>query len=161
MSRWLSWLSELQPEMFCEISPELAAKCGLRNGGWATIRTRRAEIEARVLVTERMRPLRVKGKMIHQIGLPYHWSVKGLVRGDAANDLIGFVADPNVSIQESKSFTANIQPGRTSKERRHVTSGPLPGGREAGDKHRDLPQARHKPETKHGFKAQETKEGNV
>jgi formate dehydrogenase major subunit len=87
--------------------------------------------------------------------------VKGLVRGDAANDLIGFVADPNVSIQESKAFTANIQPGRTSKERRHVTSGPLPGAKGGGDKHRDLPQARHKPETKHGFKAQETKEGNV
>ncbi len=29
-----------------------------------------------------------------------------------ANDLIGFVADPNVSIQESKAFTGNIEPGR-------------------------------------------------
>ena len=53
MSRWLSWLSELQPEMFCEVSPELAAECSLNNGGWATIRTMRAEIEARVLVTQR------------------------------------------------------------------------------------------------------------
>ena len=49
----------------------------------------------RVLVTNRMRPLRLKGgRIVHQIGLPYHWSSKGLVRGDAANDLIGFVADP-------------------------------------------------------------------
>ena len=41
MSRWLSWLSELQPEMFCEVSPELAEERGLKNGGWATIRTMR------------------------------------------------------------------------------------------------------------------------
>lgn len=112
MSRWLSWLAELQPEMFCEVSPQLAAERKLKNGGWATIRTARAEIEARVLVTDRIPPLRMKGRMVHQIGLPYHWSSRGLVRGDAANDLIGFVADPNVSIQESKALTGTIEPGR-------------------------------------------------
>jgi formate dehydrogenase major subunit len=112
MTRWLSWLAELQPEMFCEVSPELAAERNLSNGGWATITTARTEIEARVLVTERIRPLRVKGRMIHQIGLPYHWGSKGLVRGDSANDLISFVADPNVSIQESKALTGNIRRGR-------------------------------------------------
>jgi formate dehydrogenase major subunit len=161
MSRWLSWLSELQPEMFCEVAPELAFERGLRNGDWATIRTRRAEIEARVLVTKRIRPLRIRGRVIHQIGLPYHWSTKGLVRGDSANDLIAFVGDPNVSIQESKAFTADIQPGRTGKGRRHITSGPVVHGPEAGGKKRDLPQAQGKPESAHGFKAQETKEGNV
>ncbi len=156
MSRWLSWLSELQPEMFCEVSPELAAERGLKNGGWATISTMRGEIEARVLVTQRIRPLKIKGRMIHQIGLPYHWSSKGLVRGDAANDLIGFVADPNVSIQESKALTGNIEPGRKSSQRRPVVSDADPRARD-----RDLPIARHKPENKHGFKAQETKEGNI
>ena len=69
MSRWLSWLSELQPEMFCEVSRELAAEKGLRNGGWATITTARGEIECRVLVTERLRPLRVRGRTVHTIGL--------------------------------------------------------------------------------------------
>jgi formate dehydrogenase major subunit len=161
MSRWLSWLSELQPEMFCEVSPELARERGLKNGEWATIRTMRGEIEARVLVTKRIRPVRIKGKLFHQIGLPYHWSTKGLVRGDAANDLIGFVADPNVSIQESKAFTGNIEPGRTSKGRRHVTSGRLVKKLPSKQDERDLPKARHKPQSKHGFKAQETKEGNV
>lgn len=112
MSRWLPWLSELQPEMFCEVSPELASERNLKNGGWATIRTLRAEIEARVLVTRRIPSLRIRGQIIHQIGLPYHWSSVGLVRGDAANDLIAFVADPNVSIQESKALTATIEPGR-------------------------------------------------
>jgi formate dehydrogenase major subunit len=160
MSRWLSWLSELQPEMFCEVSPELAGERGLKNGGWATIRTLRGEIEARVLVTRRLRPLRVKGKEIHQIGLPYHWSTKGLIRGDAANDLIGFVADPNVSIQESKAFTGNIEAGRKSKERNYVPSGPGVRKLRSRERERDLPEARRKPETKHGYKAAETKEGN-
>jgi formate dehydrogenase major subunit len=123
MTRWLSWLSELQPEMFCEVSPELAAENGLRNGGWATITTARGEIEARVLVTRRIPPLKVRGKVVHQIGLPYHWGSRGLVKGDAANELISFVADPNVSIQESKALTGNIEPGRKSSGRRIVTTG--------------------------------------
>jgi formate dehydrogenase major subunit len=161
MSRWLSWLSELQPEMFCEISPELAVERGLRNGGWATIRTSRAEIEARVLVTNRLRPLRIRGRIVHQIGVPYHWSSKGLVRGDAANDLISFVGDPNVSIQESKALTADIRAGRRSKGRRHVTSGPIVPEIDLKAEERDLPQVRHKPETRHGYKAEETKEGNI
>ncbi len=155
MSRWLAWLSELQPEMFCEVSPELAVERGLKNGGWATIRTARSEIEARVLVTHRMRPLRMKGHTIHQIGVPYHWSSKGLVRGDAANDLIGFVADPNVSIQESKALTANIQAGRRGRKPQPVRKIDLRG---AG---RDLPQVGKKPEAAHGVKAKETKEGNI
>jgi formate dehydrogenase major subunit len=117
MSRWLSWLAELQPEMFCEISPELAAERGLTNGGWATISTARTRIEARVLITERLRPLRIKGRTIHQIGLPYHWGSRGLVRGDSANDLMLLVADPNVSIQESKALTGNIAAGRTGVHR--------------------------------------------
>ena len=39
MSRWLPYLAELQPEFFCEVSPELAAERGLEHGGWATIVT--------------------------------------------------------------------------------------------------------------------------
>jgi formate dehydrogenase major subunit len=115
MSRWLSWLSELQPEMFCEISPELAAEKGLENGGWATISTARGVIECRVLVTPRIPPLRFKRRTVHQIGLPYHWGSKGLSKGDAANELISFVADPNVYIQESKALTGNIEPGRKAR----------------------------------------------
>ncbi len=160
MSRWLSWLSELQPEMFCEVSPQLAQERNLTNGGWATIRTKRGEIEARVLVTNRMRPLRIKGKLIDQIGIPYHWASKGLVRGDSANELTMFVADPNVSIQESKVFTADIQPGRRSRGRRYITSGELGPEPKDGVKKRDLPVAQGKPQTKHGFKAEESKEGN-
>jgi formate dehydrogenase major subunit len=150
MSRWLPWLSELQPEFFCEVSPQLAAEKGLENGGWATVSSARAEVECRVLVTERMRPLVIKGRTIHQIGLPYHWGSRGLVRGDAANELIAFVADPNVSIQESKALTGNIEPGRRSQGRRSVTSGASP----TVDKElRDLPPAQTGPEGARGLKA--------
>jgi formate dehydrogenase major subunit len=114
MSRWLPYLSELQPEMFCEVSPELAVERGLEPYGWATIVSPRAAIEARVLVTERMGPLVVGGHTVHQIGLPYHWGVgsDAVVSGDAANDLLGVTLDPNVQIQESKVGSCDIRPGR-------------------------------------------------
>ena len=112
MSRFLPYLSELQPEMFCEVSPELAAERGLVNGGWATVITARAAIEARVLVTSRIRPLRVQNRTIHQVGLPYHWGSAGVVRGDSANDLLPIVLDANTHIQESKAATCDIRPGR-------------------------------------------------
>ncbi len=112
MSRFLHYLSELQPEFFCEVSPELAAERGLANLGWATITTARTAIEARVLVTRRMIPLTVGGRTIHQIGLPYHWGPNGLSVGDAANELVSVALDPNVHIQETKAATCDIQPGR-------------------------------------------------
>ena len=114
MSRWLPYLSELQPEMFCEVSTELAEQQGLVNGEWATIISARSAIEARVLVTERMTPLTINGHTVHQIGLPYHWGVgrDAVVEGDGANDLLGVVLDPNVQIQESKVGSCDIQPGR-------------------------------------------------
>ena len=112
MSRTLGYLSELQPEMFCEVSPELARLRGLVGGGWATIITSRSAIEARVLVTDRMRPLRLDGRVIHQVGLPYHWGRNGLATGDGANDLLPILGDPNVHIMESKANTCDVLPGR-------------------------------------------------
>jgi formate dehydrogenase major subunit len=112
MSRFQPYLSELQPEMFCEVSPALAAERGLVHGGWATIVTARSAIEARVLVTDRIRPLTVEGRTVHQVGLPYHWGHRGLATGDAANDLLSIVLDPNVHIQEAKAATCDIRPGR-------------------------------------------------
>jgi len=104
MSRSVPYLAELQPEMFCEVSPALARERGLEHGGWATISTARGAIEARVLVTHRIAPLHV--------GLPYHWGRKGLVTGDAANELLAVVLDQNVHISEYKTATCDIRPGR-------------------------------------------------
>jgi formate dehydrogenase major subunit len=112
MSRWLPYLSELQPEFFCEVSPELAAERGLDHLGWATIITARNVVEARVLVTPRIPPLTVHGRRLHQVGLPYHWGWTGYSTGDSANDLIEISLDPNVHIQETKAFACDIRPGR-------------------------------------------------
>jgi formate dehydrogenase major subunit len=112
MSRWQPYLSELQPEFFCEVSPQLAAARGLQHRNWATIVTARGAVEARVMVTSRMTPLTVDGRTIHQIGLPYHWGPNGLSTGDSMNELSAVVLDPNVHIQEVKALTADIRPGR-------------------------------------------------
>ena len=161
MSRWVAWLAELQPEMFCEVSPELARERGLTNGGWATITTARGEIETRVLVTERLKSLRLKRRTVHQIGLPYHWGSKGLSTGDTVNELIGFVGDPNVSIQESKALTADIVSGRRSRERRVVTSGDLVAQVEENGTERDLPGARGSADASHRHKSGESTEGRT
>ena len=152
MSRWLPYLSELQPEMFCEVSPELAEQQGLVNGEWATLISARSAIEARVLVTERMTPLTIKGRTIHQIGLPYHWGVgrDAVVEGDGANDLLGVVLDPNVQIQESKVGSCDIRPGRRPRGEellRLVAEYQSRSGTtvETGNTHRDEPHDEGRP----------------
>jgi formate dehydrogenase major subunit len=112
MSRFLPYLAELQPQMFVEVHPELARERGLAHGGWATVMTPRTAIEGRVMVTKRMRPVRINGQRIHQVGLPYHWGQRGLTTGGAANDLAHMALDPNVHIQEVKAYTCDIRPGR-------------------------------------------------
>jgi formate dehydrogenase major subunit len=115
MSRYLEHLAELQPEMFVEVSPELAAERGLEHNGWCHVVTARAAVEGRVMVTDRLTPLRVEGRTVHQVWLPYHWGSGGLVTGDSANDLFGISLDPNVLIQESKVGTCDVLPGRRPK----------------------------------------------
>ncbi len=112
MSRHQPYLAELQPEAFCEVSPEVARERGLTNGGWATIITARSAIELKVLVTERMRTLQVDGTPSHQIGVPWHFGPNGLATGDSANDLTPIALDPNAHIQESKVLTCDIRAGR-------------------------------------------------
>ena len=112
MSRFVPRLAELQPELFIEISPELAAERGIGHLDWAHLVTPRAAVEGRVLVTARLRPLRVADRVVHQICIPYHWGTGGLSTGDSANDLFGITLDPNVHIQESKVGTCDLRPGR-------------------------------------------------
>lgn len=117
MSRFLSHLAELQPEMFAEISPELARQFNISNGDRICIVTLRAAIEARALVSRRIRPLHLNGKTVHQVALPYHYGTAGLVRGGAANDLLTISGEPNVTIMEAKACTCNIVPGRLPRGR--------------------------------------------
>jgi formate dehydrogenase major subunit len=136
MSRNVPVLAELQPEFFCEVSPELAAERGLEQGGWAEILTARGRLYARAMITERVKPLQVNGRRLLQVGLPYHWGYSGLVRGDPANDAFPVVLDPNVHIQEVKAATCDVQ----------AVAGPPPGHpsrrEQPGAEARDEPEER-------------------
>jgi formate dehydrogenase major subunit len=109
MSRTLSHLAELQPELFAEISPELARDAGVANGDVVIVSTARASIRARALVTGRMPSLDIDGKRVHQVGLPYHWGGRGLVTGDVVNDLVAISEEPNVRIMEAKALTCSVR----------------------------------------------------
>jgi formate dehydrogenase major subunit len=115
MSRWLPWLAELMPELFVEMSHELAEEKGVKNRDWVTVVTARGEVEGRALVTRRMRPFIINGQTVHEIGIPWHWGYQGLASGDVTNDISALVADPNVSIHEGKVFSCDLRPGRRSK----------------------------------------------
>jgi formate dehydrogenase major subunit len=131
MTRHLSHLSELQPELFTEVSPELALEIGLKHGDWATIITARGLVEARVLITSRMRPLRIDGRTVHQVGLPYHWGYRGQVTGDVVNDLLVISEEPNVRIMETKALVCNVVPGHRPRGRKALQQFDLFMGKDA------------------------------
>ncbi len=112
MSRTLPHLAELQPALFCELSPQLASEIGATPGGWVTVTTPRGLIEARALVTPRIAPLVVQGRTIHQVALPFQFGSRGIVTGDVVNDLLAISEEPNVRIMESKALVCHVAPGR-------------------------------------------------
>src|SRR4029453_13838271 len=109
MSRWTPWLAELQPEFFVELSPELAAEKRIVNTGWVVVSTPRRRRPAKALGTRRMRAFPIAGRIVHHVGMPFHWGYQGLVTGDAGNELTALVGDPNVSIHEAKAFVCNVE----------------------------------------------------
>jgi formate dehydrogenase major subunit len=109
MSRWNPWLAELQPELFVELSPELAAEKKIGNLDWVRIASPRSQIRAKALITRRLRPFVIDGKTVHQVGMPWHWGYEGLVTGDVVNELSSLVGDPNVTIHEGKAFVCNVE----------------------------------------------------
>jgi len=121
MSRFNSWLNELMPSMFIEIGPELAGEHGIANGDWMTCESKRAKIEARALVTRRIKPMVIDGRTIHQIGIPFQWGFAGEVVGSSANDLTSLVADPNVTMHEAKVFACRVRAGRADDQPREPT----------------------------------------
>jgi formate dehydrogenase major subunit len=112
MSRFNSWLNELQPEMFVELGPELAAERGIVHGGWMTVSTPRGSISARAMVTRRLQPLVIDGRVVHQVGLPIHWGFAGECVGAGVNDITSLVTEPNCSIHEAKAFACQVHAGR-------------------------------------------------
>ncbi len=104
--------AELQPEAFVEISPELAGELGIAHLGWTVLSTLRGEIEVRAMVTQRMQPFTISGRLVHQIGMPWLFGWQGYAHGDIANVLLAITGDPNTSIHSTKAVTCAIRPGR-------------------------------------------------
>jgi formate dehydrogenase major subunit len=109
LTRWLPWLIETEPQMFCEMSEELGKLKGIKNGERVLVATSRGQVEAVAMVTSRLKPFQVAGQEIHQIGLPYHYGwIHPKDGGESANLLTPTVGDPNTMIPESKAFMANV-----------------------------------------------------
>jgi len=113
MTRNLPWLVELVPDMFVEMSEELAKSKNIANGDFVTISSKRGSIQARALVTSRIKPFLIDGKRIEQVAIPWHFGFNGLATGDSANVLTEAVGDANTHIPEYKAFMCNIKKGGT------------------------------------------------
>jgi formate dehydrogenase major subunit len=111
MTRNLPWLVELMPQMFVEISEELAAELDVKHKELVTVESKRGAIQAIAVVTKRFKPFQVNGTTIHQIGMPWHWGFQGLCVGDSANDLSPYVGDANTMIPEYKAFLVRVKKG--------------------------------------------------
>jgi len=109
MSRNLPWLVELVPSAFAEISRELAEAKGITEGDQITIRSARGEITLRALVTGRLRPLAIDGRMVEQIAIVWHFGYEGLATGPSGNVLTPSVNDPNAKIPEYKAFLCDVE----------------------------------------------------
>lgn len=117
MTRWQPWLMELQPDMFVEMSKELAKDKGIDNGDKVKVKSARGEVVAVAIVTSRFKPLTIAGTTVHQVGIPWHYgwrfpdSQKKELR--SANLLTPNIGDPNTMIPESKAFMVDVVKGGT------------------------------------------------
>jgi len=109
LTRWLPWLIEAEPQVFCEMSLELGKLRGIKNGDRVIVQTQRGKLEAVAIVTSRLKPFNIAGQTIHQIGVPWHFGwLHPKDGGESANLLTPTVGDPNTMIPESKAFMANV-----------------------------------------------------
>jgi formate dehydrogenase major subunit len=109
MTRNTSWLNELVPDMFCEISPTLAETKKIRNGDRVKISSHRGDLEAYALVTERIQTMKVNGKNLEMVGMIWHFGSGCASSGDSCNLLTPHIGDPNTGIPEFKAFLVNIE----------------------------------------------------
>ncbi|MDF7676599.1 formate dehydrogenase-N subunit alpha [Neisseriaceae bacterium ESL0693] len=100
-----------QPEQFVEISETLAREKGIAKGDMVKVMTKRGSVEAKAVVTKRLRPLQIDGKTVHQIGIPLHggWVNLGERKQFLINTLTPFVGDCNTQTPEYKTFLCNIE----------------------------------------------------
>ncbi len=111
MTRNLPWLAELMPNVFVEMSEELAQERGIKNGDVVTVESARGKVTAIACVTRRFKPFNINGKKIHQIGILWHYGYKGVATGDPANRLTPHIGDANTTIPEYKAWLCNVYKG--------------------------------------------------
>lgn len=112
LTRHLPWQLELQPQIFIEMSKELAAEKGIKNGDKVIVSSGRGKVWAIAMVTDRFKPFKVMNATIHQVGLPWHfgWQFpEDGSGGDSANLLTPTIGDANTMIPESKAFMVNVE----------------------------------------------------
>jgi formate dehydrogenase major subunit len=111
-TRVMPHTAELQPEAFVEISVALAQELGITNLDWTILSTARGDVEVKALVTRRLRPFLVDGKVVHEVGMPWVFGWEGYARGAIANVLLAIHGDPNTSIHTTKALTCAVRKGR-------------------------------------------------
>ncbi len=110
-TRWQPWLLEMMPEAYLEISDKLADKLGIANGVRIKVASVRGEVECVAMVTKRLKPFEIEGKVVHQVGMPfnYGWRYPEGATDASANYLTPSVGDANTFCPEYKAFMVNIK----------------------------------------------------
>ena len=109
ITRWQSWLTEAQPQVYVEISEELAALRGVKNGEKVKVESPRGELECVAMVTSRFRPFKCADQLIHQVGMTFNYGwLFPKDCGDSANLLTPTVGDGNTMTPEYKAFMVNV-----------------------------------------------------
>lgn len=102
-------LLEAEPQLYVEMSPELAKEKGIANGDGVIVESARGKVEAIAMVTARIRPFKVMGKTVHLIGMPFAYGWTTPKCGDSTNRLTIVACDPNTTIPEAKACCVNIR----------------------------------------------------
>ena len=106
---------QLVPEMFVEISTEMAQELGIAGGDKVKVSSIRATYIAKAFVTKRIKPMMIDGKKVYQIGLPIHQGYRGIEEDEGrdartlANLLTPTVTDPNAYTPEFKGFLVKVE----------------------------------------------------
>jgi formate dehydrogenase major subunit len=109
-------LLEAEPQLYVEMSPELAKEKGIENGDGVIVESIRGKVEAIAMVTVRMTPFEIKGDTVHEVGMPFcfGWTTRGC--GDSTNRLTPSVGDPNTTIPEFKASLVNVRKAKKLTE---------------------------------------------
>ena len=100
----------IQPEQFVEIGEALAKQIGVSSGQTVKVSSKRGHIISKVIVTKRIRSLKIDGKETHTVGIPLHFGFKGLTKpGYLTNTLTPVVGDGNSQTPEFKSFLVKVE----------------------------------------------------